>query len=64
MNSATDASKAMAAITAAVALGELTPAEGGELSRMVESYVKAVEVSEIELRLQMLEDQQPRDLPR
>jgi hypothetical protein len=54
--SANDASKAMAAITAAVAGGGLTPAEAGELSRLVETYVKALEVTEIELRLQALED--------
>jgi hypothetical protein len=53
--SASDATKAMAAITAAVANGELTPAEAGELSRLVESYVKAIEVTEIERRLQVLE---------
>jgi hypothetical protein len=61
LNSATDASKAMAAITAAVACGELTPAEAGELARLVESYVKAIEASEIERRLQALEERQPRD---
>ena len=63
LNSAADAAKAMAAITTAVAQGELTPAEAGELSRLVECYVKAIEVTEIERRLQALEEQQ-RDLPR
>jgi Family of unknown function (DUF5681) len=64
LNSASDASRAMAAITAAVACGELTPAEAGELSRLVESYVRAIETTEIERRLQALEEQQPRDLRR
>ena len=54
----------MEAITVAVARGELTPAEAGELSRLVESYVKTIEASEIERRLRTLEEQQPRDLRR
>ena len=58
LGSAADASKAMAAITTAVANGELTPDEAGELSRLVESYVKAIEATEIERRLQALEEQQ------
>jgi hypothetical protein len=62
--SAADASKAMEAITVAVARGELTPAEAGELARLVESYVKTIEASEIERRLRTLEEQQPRDLRR
>jgi hypothetical protein len=56
LGSADDASKAMEAITIAVACGELTPAEAGELSRLVESYVKTIEVTEIELRIQALEE--------
>lgn len=56
LNSATDASRAMAAITAAVSCGDLTAAEAGELSKLVESYVRTIEVTEIEHRLQALED--------
>ena len=59
--SATDAAKAMAALTAAVSCGELTPAEAGELSKLVETYVRAIEVTEIEHRLRALEERQPRD---
>ncbi len=55
LSSAADASVAMASITSAVARGELTPAEAGELSKLVESYVRAIEVTEIERRLQVLE---------
>ena len=58
MNSADDASKAMATITTAVARGELTPVEAAELSRVVEAFVKALEITEIERRLQVLEEQQ------
>jgi hypothetical protein len=53
--SASDASKAMAAITAAVAAGALTPCEAGELSRLVDVYLKALEVAEIEKRVRALE---------
>jgi hypothetical protein len=53
--SASEASKAMAAITAAVAAGALTPCEAGELSRLVDVYLKALEVAEIEKRVRALE---------
>jgi hypothetical protein len=56
LKSADDASKAMAAITSGVASGELTPSEAAELSRVIETYVKAIEASEIERRLKALED--------
>ena len=55
LNSAADASAAMAAITTAVAEGDLTPAEAAELSRVIEAYVKAIEATEIERRLKALE---------
>jgi hypothetical protein len=61
LNSANDASEAMAAITTAVACGELTPIEAAELSSVVETYVKAIEASEIERRLRVLEQGQTRD---
>jgi len=48
----------MGAITTAVACGELTPAEAAELSRVIEAYVKALETSEIERRLKILEERQ------
>lgn len=53
--SASDASKAMAAITATVARGELTPTEAAELSSVIAAYVKAIEATEVERRLQALE---------
>ncbi len=64
LGSAGDASKAMAAITAAVARGELTPTEAAELSSVIETYVKAIEATEIERRLRTLEEKQPRRLSR
>ena len=64
LTSAGDAGKAIAAITMAVADGELTPTEAGELSRLVETYVRTIEAAEIERRLQALEGQQPAGLHR
>ena len=57
LNSAADASKAMAAITGAVARGELTPVEAAQLSHVMEAYVKVIETAEIERRLELLEEQ-------
>ena len=55
INSALHATRAMATVTTAVANGELTPAEAAELSRVIDGYVKALEVTEIEQRLRILE---------
>ncbi len=55
LNSADDASKAMAAIAAAVACGQLTPIESAELSNVVEVYVRAIEARDFEARLRALE---------
>lgn len=52
---AADAARAMAVITAAVAVGDVTPGEAAELSRLVEAYVKAVEASEFDQRLRAIE---------
>src|SRR5262245_55678801 len=60
-NSVDHATKAMAALTMAVANGELTQSEAGELSRVIEGYVKAVEATEIERRLRLLEERAIRD---
>jgi hypothetical protein len=61
INSAHDASKGIAVITTAVANGELTPTEAAELSRVIEGYVKALEATEIERRLRLLEERAIRD---
>ena len=51
----------MAAITAAVANGELTATEAAEISRVIDGYIKAVEATEIERRLRNLEERAIRD---
>lgn len=56
--SACDATKAVAAISVAVARGELTPGEAAELSRLIEAYVKVLEATELDQRLRALEERQ------
>jgi hypothetical protein len=56
--SATDAPAAMASIAAAIAIGEITPSEAAELSRLVETFVKTIEASEFDQRIQVLEAKQ------
>jgi hypothetical protein len=42
-------------VLAAVASGELTPADAGEISKLIEPYVKAFETAELAQRLEGLE---------
>ncbi len=51
-----DAVKAVAAILRAVADGEVTPAEGGEAARLIETFLKTVETADLDERLRRLED--------
>jgi hypothetical protein len=51
-----DAPKAIGAITAAVAHGEITPSEAADVSRLVETYVRAIEASDLDKRLKALEE--------
>jgi hypothetical protein len=55
---AADAAKASAAIVQAVADGELTPSEASELTRVLESYSRILEVADHEERLKRLESLQ------
>jgi len=55
ITSAQDAAKVTSAILAAVAAGEITPADAGEISKLVEAYVKAFETAELADRLERLE---------
>ncbi len=52
-----DAVKAMTAITAAVARGDLTPGEGQSLAAILEAHRKTVEVADLDRRLTELERQ-------
>lgn len=53
--SADDAMKVYAALLKAVAAGDVTPAEAGELSRVVDGFGRAIEATEHERRLATLE---------
>jgi Family of unknown function (DUF5681) len=55
MKEAKDAVSASAAIVAAVAAGELTPAEAGELAKVVDGYARTLQAVEIEGRIARLE---------
>jgi hypothetical protein len=55
LETAGDAVKAMAALAEAVANGDITPGEAGELSKLVDGFTKAVELHEIQQRLDKLE---------
>jgi hypothetical protein len=57
LTSATDAPKAMAAIVQAVANGNLTASEASDLAALVEKFVKAIEASELAVRLSAIEKQ-------
>jgi len=51
-----DAPKAIGAITAAVAQGEITASEAADVSRLIETYVRAIEASDLDKRLKALEE--------
>ena len=53
-----DASAAMAAIVSAVASGELTPIEAGELAKLVDAFTRTVVATDFEGRLARLEKMQ------
>jgi hypothetical protein len=55
INSAQDAAIVTSAMLAAVAMGELTPADAGEISRLIDTWVKAFETAELAERLERLE---------
>jgi Family of unknown function (DUF5681) len=55
LTNAGDAARAIAAITGAVAAGEVTPGEAADLSALVSSFAKTLETSELEVRIAALE---------
>jgi hypothetical protein len=59
IDSAADARAASAALLAAVSAGSLTPSEAAEVSKLIDAYLKAIEVTEILARLEKLEQQKP-----
>jgi hypothetical protein len=57
LHSATDAAAALAAITAAVTAGELTPSEAGELFKLVDGFARMLEATIFEERVAKLEQE-------
>ena len=55
IESTADVVKASAALLHAVASGELTPSEAAELGRLVEAHVRAIELTDVQARLEALE---------
>ena len=53
--SVSDIVGAQGALIAAVASGEVTPSEAGEVSKLLDAYARAVEVSELAERIAKLE---------
>ena len=56
MNDAMDASKAASSVLTAVSEGELTPIEAIRVMGLIDSYRRTLELTEIEERLQALEN--------
>lgn len=55
INSVADSVQASSALLLAVANGEITPSEAAEVGRLIDGFVKAIEVSDIQMRLERLE---------
>ena len=56
MKTLNDAVPAMGALVKAVGQGDLTPAEAGELTKMVQAFAKIIETAELEERVRKLEE--------
>jgi hypothetical protein len=66
IESAADIAAAMKAVTAALAAGVITPGEAGRIAAVVETFVRAIETSDFERRLKIIEEEhaaQPADVP-
>jgi Family of unknown function (DUF5681) len=55
ITNAAEAASTMSAILGAVASGEITPTEASEIGKLVDSYVRAVEATELAARIERLE---------
>jgi len=55
INNAQDARAASAALLGAVSSGNLTPSEASEVGKLIDGYVKSVEITEVLARLDKLE---------
>ncbi len=55
VNGAADLAGAMAALAGAAAQGMITPGEAAQLSQVVETYIRAIETTDLERRLRVVE---------
>ena len=55
LEAAADAKDAAAAIVRAVADGDLTPSEAAELSKVLDNFIRIVEATDVQARLEALE---------
>jgi hypothetical protein len=56
IEAAADAAVAMGAIVKAVSHGELTPGEAGDIGRLLDTFTRTLEATELEKRLRALEE--------
>ena len=61
IESPADIAAAMKAVTAALAAGVITPGEAGRIAAMVDTFIRAIDTSDFERRLQELEEKLKRD---
>jgi hypothetical protein len=55
IESAADIAPAMKAVTSALAAGQITPGEAATIAAVVDTFVRAIETSDFERRLRMVE---------
>ena len=55
IESAKDAANVISAVLGAVSSGEITPADAGEITKLLDAYVKAFETAELAKRIEHLE---------
>ena len=55
IESAADIAAAMKAVTSALAAGAITPGEAATIAAVVDTFVRAIETSDFERRLQLVE---------
>ncbi|HXO91155.1 MAG TPA: DUF5681 domain-containing protein [Stellaceae bacterium] len=66
IESAADIAAAMKAVTSALAAGAITPGEAATIAAVVDTFVRAIETSDFERRLKIVEDEhaaQPAHVP-
>ena len=56
INTTADLPKATNALLQAIAAGELTPSEAADIGKAVDAHVRAIEVTDLHLRLARLEE--------